>query len=132
MGRLRLILAAALISFVVAPVSGGDDVRLYRWVDNDGNIHYSDHVPPEYSELGHYVLNSQGIKVDVIAGEKTAEELVEIRRLAALKAELQREREAAALRDRVLLSTYLSVDEIQDLRDRGVELLAGQIRVTEI
>ena len=132
MGRLRLILAAALISFVVAPVFGADDVKLYRWVDNDGNTHYSDHVPPEYSELGHHVLNSQGVKVDVIDGEKTADELVEIRRLAALKAELQREREAATFRDKVLLSTYLTVDEIQDLRDRRVELLADQIRVTEI
>ena len=52
--------------------------------------------------------------------------------MAAIEAEKKRELEAAALRDRVLLRTYLAVDEIEALRDRRVELLADQIRVTEI
>lgn len=132
MGRLRLILAAAVVSFFVAPDSGAGEGKLYRWVDNEGNVHYSDHVPPEYSELGHHILNSHGVSVDVVGGEKTADELAEIQRQAELKAQLQLEREEAALRDRILLSTYLSEDEIKDLRDRRVELLADQIRVTEI
>jgi hypothetical protein len=129
---MRLILAAAVISFLVVPDSGAGDTKLYRWVDNEGNVHFSDHVPPEYSELGHHVLNSHGVSVEVIGGEKTADELAEIQRLAALEAQLQLEREEAVLRDRVLLSTYLTVDEIRDLRDRRAELLADQIRVTEI
>ena len=36
------------------------------------------------------------------------------------------------MRDTVLLSTYLTVAEIEALRDRRIDLLDGQIRVTEI
>ena len=36
------------------------------------------------------------------------------------------------LRDRVLLSTYLSVEEIEALRDRRMELVDGQMRVIQI
>jgi hypothetical protein len=91
MGRSRLILAAAVVSFFVAPHSGAGEGKLYRWVDNEGNIHYSDHVPPEYSELGHHILNSHGVSVDVVGGEKTADELAELLRQAELKAQLQLE-----------------------------------------
>ena len=38
---------------------------------------------------------------------------------------------AAAERDAVLLSTYLSVDEIEALRNRRIELIQGQISLTE-
>ena len=37
---------------------------------------------------------------------------------------------AAARRDEVLLSTYLSVEEIEALRNRRIELIDGQISVT--
>ena len=48
-------------------------------------------------------------------------------------AEKAREEDAAAvIRDRVLLSTYLSVDEIEALRDRRVELVQAQIQVTKL
>ena len=49
-----------------------------------------------------------------------------------LLAEQRKARDAALLRDKVLLSTYLSVEEIEALRDRRIELVAGQIRVTQI
>ena len=48
---------------------------------------------------------------------------------------VQRAEPAANLpnkRDNVLLSTYLSVEEIKDLRNRRRELLDGQIKVTEL
>ncbi|MCL4721047.1 MAG: hypothetical protein KJ041_03645, partial [Gammaproteobacteria bacterium] len=38
---------------------------------------------------------------------------------------------AAARRDEVLLSTYLSVEEIEALRNRRVELIDGQISITQ-
>ncbi len=59
-----------------------------------------------------------------VAAAKTAEQLAEEARMA----EAARE---AAERDQVLLDTYLSVNEIENLRDRRVELLEAQNRVTE-
>jgi hypothetical protein len=68
------------------------------------------------------------VTVENLAGKKTPEELeaerIEKERVAAI--ELQRRR------DRALLATYLSVDEILMHRDRRVELFKAQSRVTEL
>ena len=61
----------------------------------------------------------------------TEEERVEQERVAAREQAARAERIAAAQRDRVLLETYQSVQEIEDLRDRRLELLESQIKVTE-
>ncbi len=76
------------------------------------------------------VLNEQGVAVDVLPRQKTQAELRveaqrERERLAALE-EIKRKQE----RDQILLDTYLSVEEIADLRDRRVLALEAQIGVT--
>lgn len=38
--------------------------KVYRWVDEDGNVHYTESLPPGYKDDGHDVLNEQGIVVD--------------------------------------------------------------------
>lgn len=109
-----------------------DNGRVYSWVDEEGITHFGDRIPPEYSKSGHRVLNRRGVQIDRFAGEKTTEERAEEARIAAVAEQKRLEEEAARMRDRVLLSTYLSVEEIEALRDRRVELLAGQIRVTQL
>ena len=105
--------------------------KLYRWVDRHGVVHYGDHVPPEYANEDRALLNDQGVEIGFEEGEITAEERAEIERQAALEAEQERLREEQARRDRILLDTYLSVAEIEDLRDRRIDLIDSQIRVTE-
>jgi len=106
--------------------------RLYRWVDKDGVVHYGDSVPPEYANIDRNVLNSQGVRVGFQEGEVTAEERAAIeRREAELEAERLAKAEIAR-RDRMLLETYLTVADIEDLRNRRLELLESQIKVTEL
>jgi hypothetical protein len=38
--------------------------KVYRWVDEDGNVHYTESLPPDYKDTGHDVLNEQGLVVD--------------------------------------------------------------------
>jgi hypothetical protein len=106
--------------------------KFYRWVDDEGVVHYGDHVPPEFASQDRSLLNDQGVTVGFEEGEITEEERAEIARLAAVEAEEERLREETARRDRILLDTYLSVAEIEDLRDRRLELIDSQIRVTEL
>ena len=103
----------------------------YKWVDENGNVHYGDHVPPQYVDRDRDLLNDQGVLVGSEEGVKTAEELAEEARVAALQEELRAQKLAEARRDRVLLETYLSVEEIEMLRDRRLELMESQIKVTE-
>jgi hypothetical protein len=102
--------------------------RLYRWVDENGVVHYGDTVPAEYAEAEKRVLNSHGVTVDVMRGKRTAEEIEEENRIA----ELRRQEDLQRRADAALLATYLSVDEIIMHRDRRVELFQAQSRVTEL
>jgi hypothetical protein len=114
---------------VVAELANG---KVFNWTDNEGVMHYGDRVPPEFASTGHIVLNKHGIEIRRVDAEKTEEEKAELRRLAELRAEQLKARNRALLRDKVLLSTYLSIEEIEALRDRRIELVAGQIHVTQI
>jgi hypothetical protein len=106
--------------------------RLYKWIDRNGVVHYGDKIPPEYANLDRNVLNDQGVSVGFEEGEVTeAERAVIAEREAQLEAERVAKAEVAR-RDRMLLETYLSVADIEDLRDRRLELLESQIKVTEL
>lgn len=100
-------------------------------MDDEGVVHYGDVVPPEFANLDRDVLNHQAIAVGFEEGEVTEEERAEMQRLAAEADEKRRIQEEIARRDRMLLDTYLSVADIEDLRDRRIELLESRITVTE-
>jgi hypothetical protein len=115
-----------------APSQHGQPSKLYRWTDEKGVVHYGDSIPPEYAKQDRSVLNSQGVNVGFEQGELTPEQRAEQERKAAEAAKAQADREEAARRDKTLLATYITVSDIEDLRNRRLELLEGQIKVTEL
>jgi len=124
----NLLLAIGLLGFAVTAGAAGREGTVYRWVDEDGVVHYDDSVPPEYREQNKDILTDEGIKVGTIRGRKTDEEIA----AEKLAAEIALEKELQLRADKALLSTYLSVDEIRMHRDRRVELFQAQSRVTEL
>ncbi|TDJ42316.1 MAG: DUF4124 domain-containing protein [Gammaproteobacteria bacterium] len=122
----------AIAMLIAAASLTAEGLRTYRWVDDAGVTHYGDRVPPQYAGSELSVLNEQGVTVNTVEGTKTPEQIAKEGRARELRAEQIRKRDAALLRDRVLLSTYLSVEEIEDLRDRRMELVDGQMRVIQI
>jgi hypothetical protein len=133
--RHRLAVAAAiaaLLGMTTVDAQRNDDrQRVYRWVDSDGVVHYGDAVPPQFAEHDRDILNEQGVSVGFEEGRVTKAEQAEKARIAAIEDAERQARMDAAQRDRVLLQTYLSVNEIEALRDRRLELLESQIKVTE-
>ena len=117
-----------LVTVLAAGAAAADEPRLYRWVDEDGIVHFGDSIPAEYAELERHVVNEHGITTDVMQAKKTEEELAEEQRLAELRAEEELQRR----QDQALLATYLTIDEIVMHRDRRVELFQAQARVTEL
>jgi hypothetical protein len=101
----------------------GTGRTLYKWVDKDGVTHYGDQIPPEYSGQERHVINSQGIEINRIEGQKTPEQ-------QAAEDQKKLDAEQALNRDRNLLSAYASVQEIERLRDQRLTLLSDQIKVT--
>ena len=97
--------------------------KLYRWVDDKGVVHYGDTVPPEYSKRERDVLNKQGVQIGTMEAEKSPTEIAEdLRQRAAEK--------QSKARDEILLRTYLSAEQIEQLRDQRLDLIEGQIKVT--
>jgi hypothetical protein len=128
--RQSLTITAVLIGLCLAG-SHAEAQRIRRWVDDNGVVHYGDRVPPEFASRDRDVLNDQAIAVGFEEGEVTDEERAELARIAAEEAVVRQRQEEAARRDRMLLDTYLTVADIEQLRDRRIELLESQIKVTE-
>ncbi len=109
--------------------AGTADAALYRWVDANGRVHYSDTLPQTYQQSGADVMNKQGnvIRRNQSEAERKAD--------AERKAEEQRirlEKQEQAQLDRALMSTYTSEDEIDLARDNALEHHKLAIKGAEI
>lgn len=105
-----------------APVQE-DSLRVYRWVDAQGIVHYGDSVPAQYSDDAHDVLNGQGVEIGHVAGRPSAAQLSEQQQAAQIAAE-------QAAHDKFLLTTYASAKEIEQLRDERLGQIDGQIKAS--
>ncbi len=121
-----LLLALALFqaSFVHA--------EFYRWVDDEGTIHYSDSLPPTESQKKQDLLNETGRVVKSIPAPKTRGELEEEKRLAKLESEKKQKVKQAEQRDRLLLALYLTVEDIELVRDERIDTVESAIRITKL
>jgi len=57
-----LILAGVLSAGCYAASAGAAEV--YRWVDENGEVHYSESLPPDYKDKGYDVLNRDGLVIE--------------------------------------------------------------------
>lgn len=104
----HVILGAVLIATFSASV----DARLYRWVDEQGNVTYSDKVPPEHAGAGRAEFSPQGIQVDEVPPAATPEEIEHQRELERQARQEQRQLEAQREADRILLRAFPVEDDI--------------------
>ena len=58
--------ATPLLTVLLLSTAPGflDAAEVYRWVDEEGNIHYTEALPPEHNDKEHDVLNERGIVVE--------------------------------------------------------------------
>lgn len=127
MKRQFFLLALSLLTAVALSSGGYAAGKLYKWVDDKGEVHYGDKIPPEYAQQGHTELNQQGVTVKTTEGVKTGEQLAEEQRKQQTKAEEKRRADAQAARDKVLLNTYASEADIVQARDRKLATIGGEI-----
>jgi hypothetical protein len=119
-----LLLAAPFLVLAAGPGQPPSGDEVYRCRDANGRYVYGQAIPAPCMEQDIEVLDGSGRVVRVIPGRRSMEEA------AAQKAQ-EEATKAAAQRDRTLLATYLSVADIERLRDQRLELLEQQSRVTE-
>ena len=118
---------AVTLSFAIACLCAGgvpqrawaESPTTYKWVDDQGVVHYGDSIPPQYAQKESSVLNKQGVQV----GHKDA-----LKSPAQLAAEGAAAEQAARQKqhDNFLLATYTSVKDIEQLRDERLLQIKGQ------
>lgn len=94
----------------------------YRWVDDEGEVHYGQSVPPEFKDYGYVRLGPDGTVRERVEPALSPEEIAERRRQRTEQAEREAERRSQASRDRLLTATFSSEQALID----GMEMqLAG-------
>lgn len=118
---------------VAAPwsISSATAANTYRWVDENGHVHYSDQIPPQDVGRAYSVINKEGITVNSVEQVKTKEQLEEEQRLQAKHDEQLRLAKEKAVYDRILLDTYPKVSDLEETRDRYIATLEGLIKVAQ-
>ena len=123
--RHKSLAVACALAFAVGG-AGHSQAQLYKWVDENGKVQYSDTVPPAAVDRARKELRTDGTIKQETQRAATAEE----RRLAALKAiedaklkVIQDERDR---KDKALLSTYTDLADFDRVRDRALALMDAE------
>jgi len=119
-----VLIALAGLSPAVRAATDNSKMLTYRWVDEQGVVHYGDSIPPQYAQKEGEVLNSRGVQIRRLEAQKTPEQL-------AADARVQQDTIRRKQHDSFLLTTYTSVKDIEALRDLRLEQLRGQRAAAE-
>lgn len=104
---------------------------MYKWMDENGQMHFSDKVPLEYMEKEHDQLNRQGVVIKHKDAAKTPEQKAEDKRLAKELKKAQLAEKKKRQRDRVLLDTYTTERDLIVARDARLDAVGSQIQLAE-
>lgn len=97
--------------------------RMYRWVDENGQVHFGDNVPIEYSQRERKVFNSGGRLVSTIAGPKTQERLEAEKQQAIAEQAGLKQRQEQLKTDRVLMSAFSSAQQLNKFHNERMGIL---------
>ncbi len=124
-----LLIAAALCLICNLANAGA----LYKWIDEDGQIRYSDRLPAAQVRKKHHQLNSQGM---VLTTREAAKSKAELAAESAAKLKLEQEQATQAKldeeqnrKDQVLLLTFSNEKELGLARDDRIEVLDSVIQL---
>ncbi|WP_231914838.1 DUF4124 domain-containing protein [Methylomonas sp. DH-1] len=87
--------------------------KMYRWVDDNGNVYFSDQVPPDQVQHKRETLNEKARVTNVVEKAKTAEQIAQQKRLDELRKEQEKIIAKQAANDKVLLSTFRNIEDLQ-------------------
>lgn len=109
---LRYTLLIVLFLVLAAPAAYAQSV--YRWVDDDGETHYGQSVPPEFKDYGYVRLAPDGTVRERVEPALSPEEIAERRRERAEQAKKEAAERSQEARDRMLLATYNSEEDVRE------------------
>lgn len=126
----------ACLATTLLLLSSAADAKIVCWTNSEGIRECGNTVPPEYAQKERRTINERGMTTDVQERAKTAEEIAAEKARLAEEERIKREEEERQRKqdsyDRVLLSTYLTEEDIIRSRDRQSASFDATIEVTRI
>ena len=117
------------LTFITCVSLSAHAATLYKWVDSNGVVHYSDHLPPEESKRAHKTLTDQGITIETTAAQKTKEELAREAQLRELERQQEKQHEEARRHDQMLLDSYRDEQELIATGDEKIAAIESTINI---
>ena len=131
---LNTALSRVFFTFLLAAVALPAEARIYRWVDAQGKVHYSDTLPVRDAGRGNDVLSKDGVVMHHHDSEaqKKAQEAATAAERVQQEVKLKQQR-----RDQALLATYTTPQEIDLARDRALDnyrlvIKSVQLRLNQV
>jgi hypothetical protein len=133
-----LLVSALALAFIAQAEAAAGKKKLYRWTDANGEVHYTDALPPQAASDARDTLNSSGRPVSHTERAPTEEERVVLEAEAARLEQEKRLADDKAKMDAVLVASYPSEVELEraykerfDLIEQSVESARVGIRSQE-
>jgi hypothetical protein len=104
--------------------------KLYKWIDEMGNVYYSDQVPPQYIKREHSRLSEQGLEVERRGAAKTDEQVRQESEIARLRLRQKQLIEEQETEDEILLSSFRTEEDLLMARDGQIGAVESQIRLS--
>lgn len=104
---------------------------LYRWVDEQGRVHYGDKIPPVAAKREIGELDNTGRVRAVRPRELTADEAKAAEAANLLAKQQEQQRKITAAHDKSLLDTYDTVQQLEHARDEQLSLIDQRLLLTQ-
>lgn len=119
------------VSAILLTCTFSAQAKMYKWVDENGQVHFGDKIPTKYLVKEHDELNELGVKTRHREAAKTPEQKAEERRLEREQKKIELLEKKKKQRDRVLLDTYTTERDLIVARDSRLDAVNSQINLAE-
>lgn len=126
---MRVVLLIVSIGLLMGPWTA--QAVLYKWVDDEGRVHFGDRIPVQFQLKAHDEINQRGIVLKHREAAQTPEEKAEARRLEEERKKIELAEKKKKQRDRVLLDTYTTERDLIVARDSRLEAVGSQVQLAE-
>lgn len=127
-----LLLLLAGFAFTLSESVGAQQKRLYRWVDEQGKVHFSDQLPPSEIERARDEYSERGTKLRSVERALTPEEREALRAAQRAAEEERKRKEAEEAEKRKLLQKYPSEEELVRAHQDQLRVLERQISTARL
>ncbi len=105
--------------------------QLFRWVDGQGVVHYSDRLPQKDAKRKYEKLGSDARTVEVVRAEKTQAELDAEYQQQLMQKELDRLARDQQIKDATLLRTFGSTADIDRVLENRISSIQNTISLMQ-